>query len=57
MSTAYVQAGQAAAEYLLCVSMLAMALLMPLGEASVAAQLAGAFRSFFRACSYLLSIS
>jgi hypothetical protein len=50
--------GQGLAEYLVCVSVLAVVLLLPSGtEASVAAQLAGSFRSFFRACSYLLSLS
>jgi hypothetical protein len=50
--------GQGLVEYLLCVSVLAVVLLLPVGtEASVAAQLAGSLRSFFRACSYLLSLS
>jgi hypothetical protein len=52
------QRGQAAAEYLVCVSLLAVALLLPAGgEASAAAELAHAIRGFFRACSFLLSIS
>jgi hypothetical protein len=53
-----IERGQGLTEYLLCVSVLAIVLLLPAGtEASVAAQLAGSFRSFFRACSYLLSLS
>lgn len=52
------QLGQAAAEYLMCVSLLAVVLLLPSGDdASVAAQLAHAIRGWFRACSFLLSIS
>ena len=51
------QRGQAAAEYALCVAVLALALLLRAGaEESAAAQLARSFHSFFRACTFLLSI-
>lgn len=50
--------GHALTENLLCTAVMAVALLLPTGEAgSVMTQLARAIRDFYRGFSFLLSIS
>jgi hypothetical protein len=50
--------GQALTEYLICAAVMALALLIPMGEsAPVVIQLAKAIRNFYRGFSFLLSIS
>ena len=50
--------GQALTEYLICVAVMALALLLPMGESPpVITQLAQAIRNFYRGFSFLLSIS
>ena len=50
--------GQALTEYLICVAVMTLALLIPVGEsAPVVTQLARAIRNFYRGFSFLLSIS
>ena len=50
--------GQALTEYLICAAVMALALLVPVGDsAPVVTQLARAIRDFYRGFSFLLSIS
>ena len=50
--------GQALTEYLICTAIMALALLVPVGDsAPVVTQLARAIRDFYRGFSFLLSIS
>jgi hypothetical protein len=50
--------GHAMTEYLICAAVMAVALLVPVGESvPVMTQLARAIRDFYRGFSFLLSIS